>query len=445
MIQRFFSSLYLSSRFFIAVGILSTFFLGSYFFSVTFVLVKTIFNLIILLFAIDILMLFKTSHAIDAKRIASDKLSNGDDNAFTIELFNRYPFTVMVRIYDELPPQFQLRDNYFQRNAPAKSTIFINYSLRPLKRGVYNFGALNVFAHTFIGLAVRRYRLDNDRNMPVYPSFIQMRKYEFLAIHNRLQMAGIKKIRRLGNNQEFEQIKEYVQGDDYRTINWKATARKGMFMVNQYQDERSQNVYCIIDKGRMMKMPFEKLSLLDYSINAALALSNIAIRKSDKAGIVTFNENKIQVLKAEGRNSQMMRIADLLYQQKTKYLESNYEALYVQMRHLISHRSLCLLFTNFESYSSMQRNLKSLIGISKHHTLVVVFFENTEIEKLLKEPAHTSEDIYIQTIAEKFAYEKKQIVLELQLHGIHSILTAPQHLTVNTVNKYLELKSRCVI
>ena len=399
----------------------------------------------VLLVVVDFVLLYGFRNAMNARRAAAEKLSNGDYNPFTIYLGNAYPFPVYVKVYDELPMQFQMRDHYFKKELNARSESKIHYQLKPLKRGNYNFGALNVYVHTLLGLVVRRYKLDNDLNLPVYPSFIQMRKYEFLAIHNRLQMAGIKKIRRIGNNTEFEQIKEYVQGDDYRTVNWKATARKGSLMVNQYQDERSQNIYCVIDKGRVMKMPFEKLSLLDYSINAALALSNIAIRKSDKAGIITFNENKIQFLKAESRNSQMMRIADMLHQQKTRYLESNYEALYIQMRHLLNQRSLCLLFTNFESLSSMQRNLKSMVSMARFHTLVVVFFENTEIHTLLDTPAKTSEEIYIKTIAEKFAFEKKQIVLELQKHGIYTILTTPQNLTVNTINKYLELKARGLV
>lgn len=445
MIKRFISSLYLSNRFFIVLGVLGVLFLCTYFFATLFVLVKTIFNIMVLLVVVDFVLLYGFRKAMNARREAAEKLSNGDYNPFAIYLGNAYPFPVYVKVYDELPMQFQMRDHYFEKELNARSESQIHYQLKPLKRGNYNFGALNVYVHTLLGLVVRRYKLDNDLNLPVYPSFIQMRKYEFLAIHNRLQMAGIKKIRRIGNNTEFEQIKEYVQGDDYRTVNWKATARKGSLMVNQYQDERSQNIYCVIDKGRMMKMPFEKLSLLDYSINASLALSNIAIRKSDKAGIITFNENKIQFLKAESRNSQMMRIADMLHQQKTRYLESNYEALYIQMRHLLNQRSLCLLFTNFESLSSMQRNLKSMVSMARFHTLVVVFFENTEIHTLLDTPAKTSEEIYIKTIAEKFAFEKKQIVLELQKHGIYTILTTPQNLTVNTINKYLELKARGLV
>ena len=164
----------------------------------------------------------------------------------------------------------------------------ISYFLRPVKRGEYSFGAVNVFASSPIGLVSRRYQFSQNKMVPVYPSYIQMRKYELLAISNRLTDTGIKKIRRVGQHTEFERIREYVPGDDYRTINWKASARKSHLMVNNYQDERSQQVYALIDKGRAMQMPFNGMSLLDYAINASLVISNIAIKKSDKAVLITF-------------------------------------------------------------------------------------------------------------------------------------------------------------
>jgi len=132
-------------------------------------------------------------------------------------------------------------------------------------------------------------------------------------------------MRRLGHSMEFEQIKEYVSGDDYRTVNWNATARKGALMVNNFTDEKSQQVYCIIDKSRVMKMPFEGLSLLDYAINASLVLSNIALLKQDKAGLITFAENLSAFLPAEKKETQMHLILQALFNQKTRYLESDYE------------------------------------------------------------------------------------------------------------------------
>lgn len=160
----------------------------------------------------------------------------------------------------------------------------IQYFLRPVKRGEYSFGSVNAFVSSPIGFISRRFKFSQDKMVPVYPSYIQMRKFELLAISNRLTETGVKKIRRIGHNMEFELIKEYVNGDDFRTINWKATARKQHLMVNHFQDERSQQVYSLIDKGRVMQMPFEGMSLLDYAINATLVISNIAIKNLTKPG-----------------------------------------------------------------------------------------------------------------------------------------------------------------
>jgi uncharacterized protein (DUF58 family) len=236
-----------------------------------------------------------------------------------------------------------------------------------------------------------------------------------------------------------------VSGDDYRTVNWPATARRAALMVNQYQDERSQRVYCVLDKGRTMKMPFAGMTLLDYAINTALVVSNIAIHKDDRAGLLTFGRRADTFVAAEKRSTQMRRIVESLYSQSTGFLESDFETLYAHVRRSITTRSLLLLVTNFETLSAMQRQLPYLRGLAGRHRLVVIFFENTELRALLDRPAETTEAIYVKAIAEKFALEKRQIVKELAAHGIMSILTAPENLTVDTINKYLELKSRRLI
>ena len=263
-----------------------------------------------------------------------------------------------------------------------------------------------------------------------------------MAISNQLVDAGIKIIRRIGQSMEFEQIKEYVAGDDFRTMNWKATARKGQFMMNNYTEEKSQQVYNVIDKSRVMKMPFEGLSLLDYAINASLVMSNIALLKQDRAGLITFAENISAIIPADKKGIQMQRIVETLYRQKTRYLESDFEKLYVLLRRRVNQRSLIILYTNFESVNSMRRQLPFLKKISSYHLLVIVFFENTELVKLSGQKNDDIEDVYTKTLAESFIAEKRQIVKELSQAGIISILTAPEKLTVNVINKYLEIKAR---
>jgi uncharacterized protein (DUF58 family) len=268
-----------------------------------------------------------------------------------------------------------------------------------------------------------------------------MYKYELLAISNYLTEYGIKKVRRIGHSMEFEQIKNYVRGDDYRTVNWKASARRGELMVNHYSDEKSQQVYSIIDKGRLMKMPFNGLSLLDYAINTSLVISNIAIKKEDKTGLITFAENIDTFLLADKKNGQMFRIQEALYRQQTLYKESDFQRLHVQLKRRLNQRSLLILYTNFESLISMNRQKNYLAAIAQHHVLLIVFFENTELKQNTEKLARNTEEIYIQTVIEKFAYEKKQIIEELRRIGVYSVLTAPDKLTINTINKYLELKA----
>jgi uncharacterized protein (DUF58 family) len=272
-----------------------------------------------------------------------------------------------------------------------------------------------------------------------------MKKYELMAISDRLTEAGVKRIRRIGHSMEFDHIKEYVRGDDYRTINWKATARKAQLMVNHFDDEKSQQVYSVIDIGRVMKMPFDGLSLLDYAINSSLVISSIAMLKHDKAGIITFSNKISKILPADGQARQMENILELLYNQKTDFLESDFEILTSTILTKISHRSLILLYTNFESLNALQRQLAYLRRLSKTHLLIVIFFINTELFALIDKAAEDVEDIYHKTIAEKFAFEKRLIVKELARYSIQSILTTPQNLSVNTINKYLELKARGLI
>lgn len=401
--------------------------------------------LFLLAFAVDLFILFRNRTGIQAQRNTGAKLSNGDENTVSIQIENNYGFKAHITVIDELPIQFQIRD--FERKVLLKSgkQSIIRYSLRPVQRGEYYFGALRVFAASILGLIERRFSFQQNAMLHVYPSFIQMRKYELLAIHNRLNTGGIKKIRRIGQTTEFDQIKEYVAGDDIRSVNWKATARRDKLMVNKYQDEKSQPVYCLIDMGRNMKMPFEQMALLDYAINASLVISNIAHLKNDKPGLVTFTHQIKSHIAAERRNSQMMRIIETLYNQQTNFSESDYERLYLHVKRTINQRSLLLLFTNFESLNSLKRQLKYLKQIAKQHLLVVIFFENTELKTALTKTTDNTFEIYYKTIAEKFEMEKRLIIKELTACGIQSIYTAPQNLSVNTINKYLELKARGLV
>ncbi|MFD2550567.1 DUF58 domain-containing protein [Bizionia sediminis] len=398
----------------------------------------TVFGLLVLT---DTLLLFK-QNGLQANRVLPKKLSNGDNNPILITLHNAYNFNVKLKLIDELPVQYQKRDFQILTALNKLSDKKITYTLRPLQRGEYHFGYLNVYVTSPIGLVTRRFQFGHNAMVPNYPSFLQLKKYMLIAFSNKLFEFGLKKIRSIGHTMEFEQIKDYVPGDDIRTINWKATAKRNQMMVNQFQDERSQPIYSVIDKGRVMKMPFKGLSLLDYAINATLVISNIALKKQDKAGMFAFSKQVSNKVSAERRPSQMNQIMETLYNLDTDFAESDFSRLYIDMKRYLNQRSLLLLYTNFETLDALHRQLPYLKAMAKNHVLVVIFFENTELHKLTQKTAKNTYEIFEKTIAEKFIFEKKQIVNELQKHGIQSMLTAPEDLTLNTINKYLEIKAR---
>lgn len=391
---------------------------------------------------LDILILYRNSDALTAQRILPNKLSNGDANAITIDIENKYPMGIQATVIDELPVQFQNRDFNIQTSLESQQRKTLNYEVTPVERGEYHFGSLNVYVTSYIQLVSRRYIFNQGDYVPTYPSFLQLRKYELMAFTNKLRDYGLKKIRKLGHTMEFEQIKEYVMGDDVRNINWKASAKRNELMINQYQDEKSQPVYGVIDKGRVMQMPFNNMSLLDYAINATLVISNIALKKGDKAGMFSFSNQIDNQIMAQKRDSQLNLILENLYNLNTDFKESDFARLYIDVKRKITQRSLLLLFTNFETLDALHRQLPYLQAIAKTHLLVVIFFENTELEKMTQATAHTMVDIFEQTIAQKFIFEKKQIVAELSKYGIQTILTTPENLTINTLNKYLEIKAR---
>ncbi|TPN85455.1 DUF58 domain-containing protein [Aquimarina algicola] len=438
----FFKSLYLNSRIFYILAILSVLFFISYWFNAIYPIAWLITLGLTIALLFDIIVLYNTAKGIDAYRILPEKFSNSDFNTIPVRIKSNYQFKTFIEVIDEIPVQFQKRDFLKAGSIPSRSIFDFEYALRPVQRGEYVFGNLYIYAMTRLGLAKRRYSFDKSAMVKVYPSFIQMKKYDFLAIDNKLSQIGLKKIRRIGHTMEFEQIKEYVRGDDVRTINWKSTAKHGTLMVNQFQDEKSQPIYSVIDASRVMKMPFKELSLLDYAINSTLAFSNIALKKHDKVGMLSFSNTVNDFLPSSRKKTYINTISEALYNVKTQFLDADFGLLYSHIKRQINHRSLLLLYTNFEHISSLKRQLPYLQAIAKKHLLVVIFFKNTELDTLISEPAENLEGIYDKTIAQQFAYDKKVMVKELQKYGIQTVLTTPENLTVNTINKYLEIKAR---
>ncbi len=435
-------SLFLTDRFFAVFGAIAALFAFSYAFEALFWVAQGLLGLSLALVAADAALLYHRRGYLTARREAASVFSLGDPNPVRLHMSNESMLRLRIAAIDELPEQFQERHFSLRVALEAGEQTHLHYELRPLSRGAYAFGRILLFAQTPLGLLERRFSFEQLQEVAVYPSVLQMRRYELSTLSGQTYSSGIRKVRRVGHGYEFEHIKNYVEGDDYRSINWKASGRRGMLMVNQYEDEQSQQVFFLLDKSRIMNMPFGGMSLLDYAVNAALALGNIALKKQDRVGLLSFSDVLGTALPAERGARQLHHLLEALYRESERTGEANYELLYEAVCRLIRRRSLLVLFTNFESRYAVERVLPVLRRLGRLHLLVVIFFENAEIRALADEEPSNILDLFRQTVAYQFLEEKEKIRRLLHQHGVQTVLTRPESLSVSVINKYLELKAR---
>jgi uncharacterized protein (DUF58 family) len=438
----FYQQLYPGRYFFWAGACVALFFLMSWLVDFSIYLPASFAFLFIGIVVIDFYFLFWPSFQLSGVRQLPPRLSNHEENTVSIQLRHTYPLTMRVELMEELPEELQERTNKAKLFLAPRKLHTIHYVLKPFERGLYHFGYVNCLVQSPLGLVMRRLQKAQPTEVKVYPAFRNLRKFQLKAAAAWLNESGEGKLRKTGHSLEFDHIKEYVRGDDIRGINWKATARRATLMTNHFTEEKSRQVYALIDKGRLMKMPFDQLSLLDYAINATMMLGAVVWHKQDRFGVLSFAEKGGDFLLAARNAAQPAKLQELLYNIRTDFLESDFEQLYMQVRKNIQQRSLLLLFTNFESASGMRRQLPYLKLLSRHHLLLVILFENAELAEQALQPASNLEEVYTNTIAARFVNEKKKMAKELQASGIGCLLSRPQQLTVNVINKYTELKLR---
>lgn len=377
-----------------------------------------------------------------ATRQCKPSFSLAEENAVSLRVENICRQRLWLTVRDELPREFRFHEAVFRLSLESGRGKTVRYVLRPTARGEYRFGHVLVFARSVLGLLERKIKCGEEKAVKVYPAFGHLDRYELAAASSELLPLGQKRVRRPGNSTDFEQIKDYVNGDDFRTLNWKASARAGRWMVNTYRDELSQPVWCLIDKGRVMQRTFRHTTLLDYAINASLALSYVALRRYDMPGLITFDAQIDKIVGVSRRPDQLPQLLEALYAQQTRYAEADYSALTVHLARHVRRRSLLVLFTDFTSRDALHRQLPCLRRLAKTHCLLVVFFDDEEVRALSEQPATSLHELRVSALAADFSLTKQSLVSELRQCGIFSLLTTPANLTIDTINKYIELKRR---
>lgn len=407
-------------------------------------------KLLLILYGLVVLaetfLLYQRKDILEVSRTVPKSLSNGDENTIKLLVKNKVKLGLKVKLKEDLPDQLQdftWERTHFQK---GKTTNELSYTIVPSERGIYEW--FNVYAHIEIpniGLVSRRILFDQYNEVACLPSYMQFGDLRLTALVSQQKEMDSTHIRKLGQSLEFEQIKTYNSGDDFRHINWKASAKQGKLMLNQFQDERSQSIYCIIDGGRTMKTKHHGQSLQDYAINASVGLSKAILQMKDKVGLVNYYTDRCDLLKPSASPAQYRKINEMLFNIKTQETDASMELLYKFSRNQIKHRSLLILFTHFDNTEAIKRNIPYLRAMGRFHLVLIVLFENDELQSFADTEAEKLTDIYSTTIAREQINQQKVLARELRKYGIITLITSPSKLTISVVNQYLEIKRKQMI
>lgn len=426
---------------FLTTALLVALFAGSAFFSVLYVPTVILAVLFVLYSIWESASLFTADIKVSGNRKHARLLSLGDENPIRIQIRNDSSKKLFIGFADEVPFGFQPFQAGKSMPFDAGEVKQFTYFLKPVKRGEGKFGHIQVYLQHALRFFSRRIELAEASEVHIFPSLIHMQEIQLRTSSKLATKMGVHRQRKLGEGYEFEEIRSYVLGDDFRKINWKATARAAQFMTNQYRIERAQNVYMLLDTGRSMFMPFNGMSLLDHSVNSSLALANVVNRSGDKAGLIAFSSKLDAFVPAKSKSGQMKLLANSLYHLKESTEESDYEVLYAHVQQHIRHRSVLLLFSNFETWPALERNIPVLRRLAHKHILLVVFFENSLLQDFSRLKVKKREDLYDQLIAENKLLKKVVLTEKLAQYGVQSILTPPEKLSLHLVNRYLAVRA----
>ena len=385
--------------------------------------------------------------ALTLDRYVDDKLSLGAANSVTVEARNGSGLPLTVTVRDDPPFQFGL-------DAPAQQTLVLSpdnrperfsYHVTPPAKGDFFFGDMYVQYEGRLGLVARLGRLPARRPVKVYPNLIETEKYELLARRGRLQQLGIRAARLRGGGSVFESLRDYVPGDEYKKIDWNATARRDKLITRQYEVERSQNILLLLDTGRTMLQPVQKMAKLDYVVNTALMLAYVGAATDDKVGLMAFDADVRVFLPPAKSKAQVYQILESLYNMEARMVESDYREAFQNLATRWRRRSLVVLFSDLVDPDSSAQILDAVPMLENLHRVVCVTVSDPHILAAARSEPGEAAGVYQKAVAQQVLQERRQAISILKRRGVWTIDSPPQDLSADLINHYLDLKSRSLI
>ncbi|MDQ3248060.1 MAG: DUF58 domain-containing protein [Chloroflexota bacterium] len=378
------------------------------------------------------------------------------DQRLSLAIQNRITVQVRLRpggralqvwLRDEPPPSFGLSaaDRVLTALVTPGTVQTLVYAVRPPRRGDYHFGDLHLRWNSTLGLLRCQATFPAAGAVKVYPNLVDVKKYDLLLRKNRLWTLGLRNTRLLGSGAEFERLRDYLPDDEYRHINWKATARRSKPITVAYETERSQTIIALLDVGRMMRSPVGDVAKLDYAINAVLLLAFVAAQKGDKVGLLAFADTVQTWVAPRSGKGQFQRMLEQLYAVEGQAVEPDYAAAFGYLAVKQSKRSLVLLFTDLTGSISTEALLAQISRLRKRHLPLLVTVRDPTVQRLAQQPVIDSTSLYQRTVAEAMLDERRLTLERLQQQGVLTLDVAADELSIAVINRYLALKARTVL
>lgn len=381
----------------------------------------------------------------EVQREYDSKLDLGERNPVHLTLVNRGRRPARFQLRDEPPDAFEIETRILEGTIRARQTWEGTYYVRPLRRGDYEFGDINLRWHGPLALVVRQGRIERSHPVRVYPSLVDVRRYELLLRRNRLQELGLRQARTYGEGTEFERLREYLPDDSYRRIDWKATARRHRPITIEHETERSQNIIAVVDTGRMMQSPVERISKLDYVINAVLLLGYVATGMGDRVGLMTFASEVGHFLQPREGRQQFRRMLELLYAVEPQPVEPDYVRTFNYMAHKHRKRSLVVVFTDVSGGTSMASLVQSTLVLARRNLPLIVAISDPDIHMAAAQPLSDSQSVYERAAAMQLLDDRKAVLDTLAQKGVWVLDVPANNLSLSIINRYLEVKGRNLI
>ncbi len=380
---------------------------------------------------------------LEITRPNDDKLYFKTTNTIIINIRNNYVRPIYIEIKDEIPDwHFQIVNENLKGTVLQSTEASFDYDVIPSKRGSFEFKNIYVKYRGILGLCTKYHIIKNSFEFRVYPNLKDLSKYRLILQKNRLLQAGERRIHIQGAGSEFESQREYVEGDDYRKINWITSARHNKLTVNQYEAEKNQPIFILIDSGRAMSYTIRGYKKLDYAINAALILSDIVNQKGDNSGLMVFNTDiKSIIMPSKGENHRNKLMEALYHIQDTKNTP-NYEDAFKELLNKQKRRSVVFIFTDFQT-SDEAKDLTNSIGlIKRHHIPIVILMKNESLLNITEREDETLVgDIFQKGVALDYLEKRENIIRKLNAKGIPCIESFAEKFALTSVNYYLKIKT----